>query len=299
MDECTDFLLQMYHRNFLYFQAMATSAEVSGPVNPLRVLQQDSFDLDHELCEVLFSKLNSAVKFFPRLSQASVELKALVQFLVLFLHSTSHQSTYGMKVLGLRHYHSNSGFHPVSKSRHLLLALLCSSNELIASYGKMYSPRRSLWRWLSLALHLGSLVNFLRFLYSPSYVSMWHRVTCVRILSDKPRSVRPLTFEFTNRELLWHTFSEFLSFLLPIIEASRFRRHFARIFGLETSARPQQSPEGFVCHMCQMEPILPHCGRCSHVFCYVCLFQLAKTEDTCPTCDTYSSPADMVPWRSI
>lgn len=273
----------------------------SAPVNPLRVLQEDSVHLDRELSSLLCSKLRDAVKYFPSLTHESVELKALVHFLLLFQHSLTHGGTYGMKVLDLKHHCSRNGPGHVSRTRHLLLTLLCTSDEALTVYGKSNASRLALWRCLSVAFHLCSIVNFFKFLRSSDYVTLWHRLTGVRIMSEKPRFVRPLTFEFTNRELLWHTFSEFMSFLLPIVDFSQLKRNFFQIIKFKASEthRPKRALTGFVCHLCLLPPVIPYNGRCSHVFCYVCLFRLVKTGEKCPTCEAHCDLIEMVPCKSI
>lgn len=50
----------------------------------------------------------------------------------------------------------------------------------------------------------------------------------MRLMPPSAQASREVSFEYLNRQLVWHAFTEFLLFLLPLVGISRWRRWLAR-----------------------------------------------------------------------
>ncbi|KAK7501864.1 hypothetical protein BaRGS_00006950, partial [Batillaria attramentaria] len=109
------------------------------------------------------------------------------------------------------------------------------------------------------ALKVASLVNFLVFLRRGVYLSLAERLVGIQAKFPQRQLMRQVSFDFMTREILWHGFSEFLLFVLPLISIQRMKNTW---------------------------PVHPHHVDCRHVFCYYCLASNLKADPNyaCPLC---------------
>ncbi|ORY90190.1 Pex12 amino terminal region-domain-containing protein [Leucosporidium creatinivorum] len=98
--------------------------------------------------------------------------------------------------------------------------------------------KRVAWEVLSLGEKLGAiaaLVNFLVFLYDGRYRTLVDRVLGMRLIYAQ-RSITPnVSFEFLNRQLVWEAFTEFLLFLMPLINVHRLRLRLSRLLSTKSA----------------------------------------------------------------
>lgn len=163
--------------------------------------------------------------------------------------------------------------------------------------------------WMALrscetALNVASLLNFVVFLQQGKYRSLLERVLRTRLVYQRANMARAISFEYLNRQLVWHELSELLLFMLPLISVTRLKKmivnrwpslraatakHLQRASGLETqpsdvSDLAQAGP----CAICGAHEItVPFCAvPCSHTFCYYCLRTNCEADSqfACPTC---------------
>lgn len=73
-----------------------------------------------------------------------------------------------------------------------------------------------------------ALASFLRFLYNGQYRTLLDRALRLRLVPISAHTSREVSFEYLNRQLVWHAFTEFLLFLLPLVGISRWRRIIGR-----------------------------------------------------------------------
>ncbi len=98
------------------------------------------------------------------------------------------------------------------------------------SYSDMPSrdPRRLLWKLTDASQRVWSavvLANFAVFLADGKFRSVADRMLGMRLTYAQRTMNRNVSFEFLNRQLVWHAFTEFLLFLLPLVRPKRlFRR---------------------------------------------------------------------------
>ncbi|DBB13024.1 TPA: hypothetical protein ACH3X3_005760 [Trebouxia sp. C0006] len=165
------------------------------------------------------------------------------------------------------------------------------------------------WRVLrscETALSLASLLNFLVFLQQGKYRSLLERVLRARLVYQRANMARAISFEYLNRQLVWHELSELLLFVLPLISVTWLKRmivnrwpslraatakHLQRASGLESqlSGADNKTLPG-PCAICAAHEItVPFCAvPCKHTFCYYCLRTNCEADHhfTCPTCST-------------
>ncbi|BGP36401.1 peroxisome assembly protein (Peroxin-2) [Rhodotorula kratochvilovae] len=86
--------------------------------------------------------------------------------------------------------------------------------------------KRTGWELLGVAERFSAvlaLANFLVFLYNGRYRTLIDRVLQMRLVYSQRAFVPNVSFEFLNRQLVWEAFTEFLLFLLPLINMHRLR----------------------------------------------------------------------------
>lgn len=81
---------------------------------------------------------------------------------------------------------------------------------------------------LSSAHALAAFASFLVFLTNGRYRTLLDRALGLRLTPTSAAISREVSFEYLNRQLVWHAFTEFLLFLLPLVGVARWRRILAR-----------------------------------------------------------------------
>ncbi|KAK8205517.1 peroxisome assembly protein (Peroxin-2) [Zalaria obscura] len=81
---------------------------------------------------------------------------------------------------------------------------------------------------LSSAHEVAALVSFCVFLFNGKYRTLVDRLLRLRLAPSAAHTSREVSFEYLNRQLVWHAFTEFLLFILPLVGISRWRRWLAR-----------------------------------------------------------------------
>src|SRR5205814_1885663 len=73
-----------------------------------------------------------------------------------------------------------------------------------------------------------ALGSFLVFLVNGRYRTLLDRILRLRLATPTSQVSREVSFEYLNRQLVWHAFTEFLLFVLPLVGISRWRRWLSR-----------------------------------------------------------------------
>lgn len=81
---------------------------------------------------------------------------------------------------------------------------------------------------ISTAHSIATLVSFLVFLTNGRYRTLTDRILRMRLVPPSRQVSREVSFEYLNRQLVWHAFTEFLLFLLPLVGIGRWRRWLSR-----------------------------------------------------------------------
>lgn len=81
---------------------------------------------------------------------------------------------------------------------------------------------------LGAAHAVAAFASFLVFLTNGRYRTLVDRVLGLRLTPTAAAISREVSFEYLNRQLVWHAFTEFLLFLLPLVGVARWRRILGR-----------------------------------------------------------------------
>lgn len=76
--------------------------------------------------------------------------------------------------------------------------------------------------------NVAAFASFCVFLVNGQYRTITDRILRMRLVPASNQTSREVSFEYLNRQLVWHAFTEFLLFLLPLVGISRWRRWIAR-----------------------------------------------------------------------
>eukprot|EP00048_Salpingoeca_helianthica_P002205 m.55510 g.55510 ORF g.55510 m.55510 type:complete len:287 (+) comp11968_c0_seq2:30-890(+) len=259
----------------------------------LRVSQIDALRLDDEIESVLEEELKSLCKAVGIPTENwLLELKALASLVVFSSIFLPQRQTYGQTLLNLKYssnwvratqlYALGRVLIPLVWAR-LKLRIGGESNRTnwntsdTAHHPR--TPAQRFARFVEKYFKVLTCLNFLFFLRSGRYVHVLQRVFDITMISTR-QSPRVVNLDFLNRELLWHGFSEFIAFLLPVINRIQLQRIVGRL--LPTAANADTS----VCGLCGEEPWTAHAAPCGHVFCYYCAASncLATDGFDCPRC---------------
>ncbi|OCB87555.1 hypothetical protein A7U60_g5461 [Sanghuangporus baumii] len=87
--------------------------------------------------------------------------------------------------------------------------------------------RRKAWNILSnleSAHSAGALLSFVVFLWNGRYRTLADRLLGMRLVPSQKLTNRQVSYEFMNRQMVWHAFTEFLLLFLPVFSSRAFRR---------------------------------------------------------------------------
>ncbi|KAM9337223.1 peroxisome biogenesis factor 2 [Symphorus nematophorus] len=299
-----------------------TDVDPQTPV--LRISQLDALELDSALEQLLWTQFSQCFQNCRPglLTPLEPELRALLQLLVWRFTLYSGSATVGQSLLSLRYHNilsSSPRYRPLSRKQKLGLALLAAgprwlqerSHSLLLCLGLspgvperdgglLQQNLRSCLTLVSSIAQLASLINFLVFLRKGRHPVLAERIIGARAVFSKPNVVRDITYQYMNRELLWHGFAEFLIFLLPLINTRKLKATvYSIVFGGE-SADGDGATEGqgvfTECGLCGEWPTMPHTVGCRHVFCYYCIksHSIADAYLTCPKCGAEAGQPELV-----
>lgn len=286
-----------------------------------RVLQLDAGILDGELYSLLKQQLADS---FQLLSPKSFsynlhpELWSLLLKLVLFRVTTLKSgSSYGFKLQNLKLSDKRTGDVIGKKIRYFLLSAIFGQFlfEKAKSYlynldeGQLthrkvwvrrlkqilYKFRAPLLRFSDDLVKIAGLINFVLFLIQGRYASLLHRILGIIITPLNPDLLKfngdNVSFEFQNRQLVWNVMTEFLVFVIPLMQVQKWRRlvnsmiskgHSASNSAESTQTRFTTLPKSqcAICiEMAESSGIKaastlitnPYVTNCGHIFCYICL----------------------------
>lgn len=104
---------------------------------------------------------------------------------------------------------------------------------------------------LTTAHSIAAFISFLVFLTNGRYRTLTDRLLRMRLTPSAYQARREISFEYLNRQLVWHEFTEFLLFLLPLVGISKWRRWLSRAWRKaktmvkeDVEYRTDQKPQG-------------------------------------------------------
>ncbi|TFK43407.1 Pex12 amino terminal region-domain-containing protein [Crucibulum laeve] len=217
----------------------------------IRVGQLDSELLDQELAQLLQEPLNKGLSLINASLKAKFEpeLSLLIQLVLYKLSVWNTGASYGAKLQDLRYIvpsWSAGSLTPSGLPRRTLLLhgtitlLFPYLHTRIRSHALSHAwpdapssdRRRKLWNLLNSleSIHtVAALLSFVAFLWNGRYRTIVDRLLRMSLVPSRRLVKRDVSYEFMNRQMVWHAFTEFLLFLLPLINARYIRRRFYRI----------------------------------------------------------------------
>lgn len=294
-----------------------------------RVSQLDAGILDGELFTLLKEQLSSIFQLHPNSKFSFIqhpELYSLALNLLIFkLTVWKSGSSYGSLLQNLKLSDSRTGKVIDKSKRYLLGALLIGgylykrfeaylyslddseTNNTDSFLGRIrnyfISNILEILSKIDNLVKVANLVNFTIFLINGKYSSVIYRLLRISetpITSDISRfDGSTVNYEFQNRQLVWNVMTEFLVFILPLLQLRKLRKMAGKLFGKSKNSLEVQSGNGrFVtaytnlpvseCAICHDNnnqaaatggrifpssgPVTnPYISNCGHVYCYVCI----------------------------
>ncbi|OQE27342.1 hypothetical protein PENSTE_c004G04366 [Penicillium steckii] len=213
-----------------------------------RVGQVDAELLDEELLGLLKGQVGEALKYFgPQMREEwSNEILFALRAILFKLSIWDHNASYGAALQGLQYSDSRSNgpvLSPPTKWQKSIYGLLTVGGRyawdkweswLIGQEGGYEEPSQEvrmlsrLTDFISTSHSIAAFFSFLVFLVNGRYRTLVDRILRIRLAPPSAQASREVSFEYLNRQLVWHAFTEFLLFLLPLVGISRWKRWIAR-----------------------------------------------------------------------
>ncbi|MCJ1337200.1 peroxisome assembly protein (Peroxin-2) [Bachmanniomyces sp. S44760] len=213
-----------------------------------RVGQVDAELLDEELLELLKGQVGEGLKYVgPHiLDDWSSEVLLALRAVLFKLSIWDHNASYGAALQNLRYTdarHTGPVPRLPSKWQKALYGLITVGGPyvwsrwevwLVDQEGGYEGPSENVRRLsrlsslISTTHSTAAFASFLIFLVNGRYRTLLDRILRVRLTPPNNQISREVSFEYLNRQLVWHAFTEFLLFLLPLVGIGRWRRWLAR-----------------------------------------------------------------------
>ncbi|KAL6714152.1 peroxisome assembly protein (Peroxin-2) [Lecanora helva] len=212
-----------------------------------RVGQIDAELLDEELLDLLNAQVGEGLKHFGHIRDDwSTEIALVLRVLLFKLAFWDHNASYGAALQNLQYTDARrkgSIAVPPTQWQKAMYGILTIGGrygwtkweewlvDQEAGYEESSTNVRFLSRFSSTVSNLYSLAaftSFLVFLVNGRYRTLLDRILRLRLATPSTQVSREVSFEYLNRQLVWHAFTEFLLFLLPLVGISRWRRWLSR-----------------------------------------------------------------------
>lgn len=238
----------------LGLSALSTWDSISGPEGTrpaFRVGQVDAELLDEELVDLLRGQIGDGLKYLGGhgsnlKDEWSPEILLVLRSILFKLSIWDHDATYGAALQNLKY----------TDARHDGPILIAPSKWQKSLYGLITVGGKYAWtkweNWLldqdngydqpstrvqrlsritsaaSTVHATAAFASFLVFLLHGRYRTLLDRILRMRLAPPTSQVSREVSFEYLNRQLVWHAFTEFLLFVLPLVGINRWRRWIAR-----------------------------------------------------------------------
>jgi len=213
-----------------------------------RVGQVDAELLDEELLELLKNQAGEGLRLLGAhlKDDYSAEIGLVLRTVLWKLSIWDHGASYGASLQGLKYMdarHKRSGGEPPKAWQKIAYGLITVGGrygwqrweDYLSNIENGYDEPSTLIRRMSRLTtfagtthNIAALISFLVFLYNGKYRTLTDRLLRLRLVPSSNQTSREVSFEYLNRQLVWHAFTEFLLFLLPLVGISRWRRWIAR-----------------------------------------------------------------------
>ncbi|KAL0465416.1 Pex12 amino terminal region domain-containing protein [Neurospora intermedia] len=247
-------LIRRLGSSTLSFWDAISSREGTRPA--FRVGQVDAELLDAELVDLLRTQVGDALKYIgggvssTLKDEWDAEILLILRAILFKLTIWDHDATYGAALQNLRYTDARKSgpvLQPPSKLQKSLYGFVTVGGKYLwtkwetylldhdeASSYSVEGPNPNIQRLSRLTESIGtfhafaSFASFLVFLLHGRYRTILDRLLRMRLAPPTSQVSREVSFEYLNRQLVWHAFTEFLLFVLPLVGINRWRRWLAR-----------------------------------------------------------------------
>ncbi|KAI0454872.1 Pex12 amino terminal region-domain-containing protein [Xylaria acuta] len=225
---------------------LISSREGTRPA--FRVGQVDAELLDEDLVQQLRDQVGDALKYLGTnlRDDWSAEILLALRAILFKLTVWDHDATYGAALQNLKYTDARREgpvLTPPSRWQKSLYGLMTVAGKYgwtkwenwLLDQDNGYDEPSPLVRRLSglttriTTVHsMAAFVSFFVFLLHGRYRTILDRVLRMRLAPPTSQVNREVSFEYLNRQLVWHAFTEFLLFVLPLVGINRWRRWLSR-----------------------------------------------------------------------
>lgn len=228
-----------------------TLSSREGTRPAFRVGQVDAELLDEELVALLKDQVGDALKYIGGVGsdlkeEWNAEILLALRAALFKLTVWDHDATYGAALQNLRYTDARQDgpvLIPPSRVQKTLYGLVTVGGKYAWTRLETWLSRhdngfdepdpriQKLKRLTYMAenAHAGAaFVSFLVFLLHGRYRTLLDRLLRMRLAPPTSQVSREVSFEYLNRQLVWHAFTEFLLFVLPLIGINKWRRWLSR-----------------------------------------------------------------------
>lgn len=240
-----------------------TLLDSEGTRPTFRVGQVDAELLDEELLGLLKSQVGDALKYFgPHLQDDwSQEILLALRAVLFKLSLWDNDASYGAALQNLRYIDARKQSLALPKPTRWQKSLyglvtvfgrygwdkwedwLIDQERGYTSPSEMVQSLMRLTSLLSTTHSIAAFISFLVFLINGRYRTLTDRILRLKLVSPSNQVSREVSFEYLNRQLVWHAFTEFLLFLLPLVGINRWRRWLARAWKKTKDAMKSETAE--------------------------------------------------------
>lgn len=234
-----------------------------GTKPSFRVGQVDAELLDEELLELLKGQVGEALKYYGAhlRDDWSAEILLTLRAILFKLTIWDHNASYGAALQNLRyrdartHTTTDTTLKIWQKTLYGLFSVggryawTKWEDYLLDVEGGYEEPTRNMQllskisNGLSMTHSCAAFFSFSVFLFNGKYRTLLDRILRMRLAPTSNQVSREVSFEYLNRQLVWHAFTEFLLFLLPLVGISRWRRWLGRAWRKTTMLLRRSSSE--------------------------------------------------------
>lgn len=205
-------------------------------------------------------------------------------------------SSLGQKIYNLKTVSKLSASNGIISK--LQLYILGTSTVLIPYIRERFSRSKllnnKLAYFLEDAFKIGELLNFLIFLQKGCYPHLMYRLLFLDCDLIEGKKRISLDSYYVNRNLMWTSISEILSYLIQIVDFNRIgliirQKVISKLAPSNLSSEKNRESRDYrICAICDEWPNNPHHIGCKHIFCYFCIhsdyMQYGGSAYSCPQC---------------
>ncbi|KAG1682694.1 Peroxisome biogenesis factor 2 [Nymphon striatum] len=235
----------------------------------------DSIELQKQLYHILKSELRHCFKiFFPFfLTKYEPELEAVLKYIILKETIFSKHASVGQQILNLKY----DGILLRSRYFQIIYSIVMVLIPWMKDRSHDYvndKKSKDLFKAVKSVADIVSILNSVIFLMQGKHATLVERfLGLVMVPATGQNKIRMVSYEYMNRELLWHGLMDCMKVVLQIINLKKLK-----LF-LGWKLEEKHEVASGRCNICERPYVMPHHIGCNHAFCYYCIMNEFTTGD--------------------